>query len=69
MEMARSTYYFEISKKDVVEERNEKIAAEITEIFQANKGRYGVRRVYHELRNRGYNINHKRVQRIMSNEG
>ena len=67
--MAKSTYYYEISKKDAVKERNESITAEITEIFQTNNGRYGVRRVYHELRNRGYNVNHKRVQRIMSDEG
>lgn len=34
-------------------------------IYEANKGRYGVRRIYHELRNRGYVINHKKVQRLM----
>ena len=34
-------------------------------IFNANKGRYGVRRVYRELLNQGYNINHKKVQRLM----
>ena len=63
--MARSTYYFEINKVDVVKVRNNKLMNEIQEIFDSNKGRYGVRRVHKELVNRGYQINHKRVQRLM----
>lgn len=63
--MAKSTYYFEISKEDVVKSRNAEVMVEIKNIFERNKGRYGVRRVYKELVNRGYNINHKRVQRLM----
>ncbi len=63
--MARSTYYFEISKTDIIAERNKELADEITDIFKHHKGKYGVRRVYGELRNRGHNVNHKRVQRIM----
>lgn len=59
--MARSTYYFEISKEDVVEAKNKELSAEIKVIFDQNKRRYGVRRVYRELVNRGYRINHKRV--------
>lgn len=39
---------------------------EIMEIFSYHKGRYGVRRVCAELHNRGRNINHKRVQRLMN---
>jgi hypothetical protein len=38
---------------------------EINEIFTSNKHRYGVRRVHRELLNRGYEVNHKRVQRLM----
>lgn len=67
--MARSTYYFEISKIDVVAERNKELTAAIEEIFEQNKGRYGVRRVYRELLNRGYQVNHKRVQRLMHSMG
>ncbi len=44
--MAKSTYYFEINKVDVVMERNKELMAEIQKIFDSNKGRYGVRRVY-----------------------
>ena len=66
MGMAKSTYYFELSKVNVVEKRNEEISATIKEIFVQNKGRYGVRRVHRELLNRGYQVNHKRVQRLMN---
>ncbi len=51
---------------DKVEERNKEIIQKIKEIFLYHKGRYGVRRITHELRNQGYIINHKRVQRIMN---
>ena len=63
--MAKSTYYFEINKVDVVEVRNIELMDEIREIFEKNKGRYGVRRIYKELVNRGHIVNHKRVQRLM----
>lgn len=65
--MARSTYYFEMNKTDVIAKRNEELSATIKEVFENHKGRYGVRRVYRELVNRGYNVNHKRVQRLMHN--
>ncbi len=41
----------------------------IREIFDKHKGRYGVKRVYHELIRRGYTVNHKRVQRLMHQMG
>ena len=63
--MPKSTYYFELKKVDVVKDRNRELMAEIQEIFICNKGRYGVRRIYRELINRGYVVNHKRVQRLM----
>ena len=69
MNMAKSTYYFEINKTDLVAIRNEELLIIIKEIFLANKGRYGVRRVYMELKNRGYDVNHKRVQRLMHDAG
>ena len=63
MQMARSTYYFELSKADQVAVRNHCLADEIKDIFSQHKGRYGVRRVYQELIKRGHKVNHKRVQR------
>ena len=67
--MAKSTYYFELSKRDVVAEKNEKLMIEIKEIFEQNKHRYGIRRVHQELINRGWLVNHKRVQRLMHQMG
>ena len=69
MGMAKSTYYYEISKADAVEIRNLELMDEIKEIFEYHKCRYGVRRIHKELVNRGYAVNHKRVQRLMHNMG
>ena len=69
MGIAKSTYYYEISKTDVVDLRNEDLKKEIEKIFVENKHRYGVRRVHKELVNRGFIVNHKRVQRLMHNMG
>ena len=69
MPMAKSTYYFELNKKDVVAERNQELLEEIKNIFEENKHRYGVRRVHQELVNRGHQVNHKRVQRLMHEAG
>ena len=65
MRMAKSTYYYEIKKVDAVQERNQALMAEIQTIFKKHKGRYGVRRVHKELVNNGWDVNHKRVQRLM----
>ena len=58
-----------MSKSDVVADRNNEMIKIIKEIFDQNKGRYGVRRIHRELLNRGYLVNHKRVQRLMHNMG
>lgn len=41
------------------------IKAEIESIYHKHQGRYGYRRITMELHNRGYQINHKTVQRLM----
>ena len=69
MGLSKSTYYYEIGKTDKVLERNADISSEIESIFKENKGRYGVRRVYQALLKRGFQVNHKRVQRIMNQLG
>ena len=38
---------------------------EIQAIYDEHKGNYGYRRMTLELRNRGYIVNHKKVQRLM----
>ncbi|HEQ4194687.1 TPA: IS3 family transposase, partial [Streptococcus pyogenes] len=37
----------------------------IREIYDEHKGNYGYRRIHMELRNRGFVVNHKKVQRLM----
>ncbi len=42
---------------------------EIQNIFNTNKGRYGYRRVTISMRNNGYAINHKTIQKLMKQLG
>ena len=61
--MARSTYYYYLKQKDKDKYENEK--QDILEIYNANKGRYGYRRIYAVLKAKGYVINHKTVLKLM----
>ena len=61
--MARSTYYYYLKQKDKDKYENEK--KDILEIYNANKGRYGYRRIYAVLKAKGYVINHKTVLKLM----
>ena len=61
--MAHSTYYYHTSKQR--EDKYADIRKRISEIFAQHGKRYGYRRVYQQLRNEGYAINHKTVQRLM----
>ena len=62
--VSKSTYFYTVntySRKDKDKELKELIET----IFDENKSRYGYRRVWLELKNRGYTINHKKVKRLM----
>lgn len=48
------------------DDKNKDIIDKIKEIFINNKERYGYRRITLELKNQGYRVNHKKVQRLMS---
>ena len=61
--MPRSTFYYR-AQKHAETLSDEKIVQLIREIQSELPG-YGYRRVTHELRRRGYPINHKRVARVM----
>jgi len=65
IDLPKSTYYFELKKKDTDTTQNQALMDEIRSIFESNKGRYGVRRIHKVLVSRGYSINHKKVQRLM----
>ena len=64
IKLARSTYYYQLKQLDK-SDKNHDIQAEIQAIFTEHKGNYGYRRMTLELRNRGYIVNHKKVQRLM----
>ena len=64
--MARSTFYYYLKKYKSNHDKYDKIKKEIFNIFNENKGRYGYRRITLELKNRGFNINHKTVLRLMN---
>ena len=50
-------------------DKYKEVKEEITAIYHENKGRYGYRRMTMELRNRGFNINHKTVSKLMKELG
>ena len=62
--LPRSTYYYQLKQLDKLD-KDKDLKAEIQSIFTEHKGNYGYRRMTLELRNRGYVVNHKRVQRLM----
>ena len=64
IKMARSTYYYYVAHLETAD----KYQAErkrISEIFAHHYKRYGYRRICAQLRNEGYAINHKTVQKLM----
>ena len=63
--LPRSTYYYQLKQLDRLD-KDKDLKAEIQSIFTEHKGNYGYRRMTLELRNRGYVVNHKRVQRLMN---
>nr|WP_295347405.1 IS3 family transposase [uncultured Streptococcus sp.] len=65
IKLARSTYYYHLKQLDKPD-KDQGLKAEIQSIFTEHKGNYGYRRIYLELRNRGFLVNHKRVQRLMN---
>ena len=67
-QLARSTYYYQL-KQLGLEDKNQDIKNQIQLIFREHKGNYGYRRITLELRNRGFLVNHKKVQRLMTEMG
>ena len=64
IKLARSTYYYHLKQLDQ-SDKDEQVKAEIQSIYTEHKGNYGYRRMTLELRNRGFVVNHKKVQRLM----
>ncbi|MCY3076804.1 IS3 family transposase [Aerococcus mictus] len=66
--LPKSSYYEWKIKLEQPIDKDKEIRKEITTIVEASKGRYGYRRVTMVLKNKGFNINHKKVLRIMREE-
>ena len=64
IKLARSTYYYHLKQLNL-EDKNQAVKNEIETIYNEHKGNYGYRRITLELRNRGFIVNHKKVQRLM----
>src|SRR5690606_16143702 len=68
--VARSGYYaWSQGKPGKQAKMNAELSHVIVEIFAQNKGRYGSPRVTDALHQRGYACNHKRVERLMRDQG
>ena len=65
--LARSTYYYYLKQPNTDKYECEK--QEIQEIYNANKVRYGYRRITIAMHNKGRVINHKTVQKLMKQLG
>lgn len=68
LEIARipsSTYKYQVKRYDYKKNKDKELLEKIKDIFEENHNKYGYLRVTQELKNRGYNINKKKVQRIM----
>uniref|UniRef100_UPI003F5ECFE1 IS3 family transposase n=1 Tax=Streptococcus iniae TaxID=1346 RepID=UPI003F5ECFE1 len=65
LDLPRSTYYYQV-KRLAQGDKDIELKNLIREIYDEHKGNYGYRRIYLELRNRGFLINHKKVQRLMT---
>ncbi|KAA6341826.1 hypothetical protein EZS27_010399 [termite gut metagenome] len=62
--MARSVFYYH-RKRQNDEDKYKQEKEEIRDMYHLHKGRYGYRRITAEMRNPGYKINHKTVQKLM----
>ncbi|MEZ4461510.1 MAG: IS3 family transposase [bacterium] len=63
MRVNRSTYYARVAGWDVPKSKDDALAREIHRVHANSKGRYGVRRVWHELRHTG--VGRHRITRLM----
>ena len=62
--MAKSSFYYRQQLSFAID-RYQTEKSEITTIYHEHKGRYGYRRIHLVLRQMGYLLNHKTVQKLM----
>jgi putative transposase len=66
LEVSRAGFYAWLKRPAAAHSfEDQRLAVEISAIYQAHRGRYGSPRVHVELRDRGYRTGRKRVARLM----
>jgi putative transposase len=65
MGLSRSTYYYRSRQQSLAAKKQEADLRDRIEQIVVECARYGYRRVTHQLRREGWEVNHKRVARIM----
>jgi putative transposase len=66
--MARSTFYYQ-QKALLLKDKHSDLKKNIRIIYERHKGRYGYRRITASIKQMGVNVNHKTVQRLMTELG
>ncbi len=70
LEVTRSGYYtWSRGQESARELANQVVSEQIKQVFEAKRQRYGSPRITQELRREGQICNHKRVERLMRQEG
>jgi len=70
LEVARSGYYrWHQGRMTARDATNARLVEEIKSVYQDKQGIYGSPRITHELRRAGHPWNHKRVERLMRQQG
>lgn len=64
-DLPRSTFYYQLKHFDDREKKDQALKEMIEGIFLENHRKYGSPRITQELKNQGYQVNKKRVERIM----
>lgn len=64
-ELARSTFFYH-QKAQRAEDKHACLKSRVRALFHQHKGRYGYRRITAAVRREGTRVNHKTIQRLMS---
>ena len=63
--ISKQIYLYNVEHMDDKDHKDKELEEEISKIFKQNYEKYGIPRMTIELNNRGYHINHKKVERLM----
>lgn len=66
LQLSRATYYYEAKQ---AQDTGDELSPLVKEIFRESRQDYGTRKIKVELKKLGYVISHRRIGRIMKNQG